>query len=86
MTLLRYPNKALQKPPRALVVADRLASDLTKRDHPTAQQVEPLMGLYATGQLPIDAGGQAAIKTYLDKVYRDMQRGTPPAPAEPTTR
>lgn len=57
--------------------------EATRRRQPTPRSVEPLMGHYASGTLPLDPYGERAVREYLGSVWGQIQRATPPAPESP---
>jgi hypothetical protein len=73
MTLMRYPNRVLDKAPRALVLADRMAAKLEER-RPTVHEMEPLIPLYVSGSLELDAVGKRAVADTLDSWWGKLQR------------
>lgn len=77
--MFRFSNKVLDRPPRALVLADRLAASMDER-RPTARQVEPLIPLYASGALPLDEAGKRAVADTMESWWRRLQRMEPQTP------
>lgn len=76
--MARGLEKAMRGVPRALEVVQKHANPAPLGQTPisaqeSARRLEPLMGLYATGQIPLDETGSQAVAQVLDHMWRRAQ-------------